>query len=57
MSVSKDLIILLFANLGELLDFQRRFLIALEATLSLPSDEQRIGALFTINVKTSVDFI
>ncbi len=50
MTVSKDLIIHLFANLGELLDFQRRFLIAMEATLSLPSEEQRIGALFATNV-------
>jgi cell division control protein 24 len=40
----------IFGNLGELLDFQRRFLIAMEATLALPFEEQRIGALFVSNV-------
>jgi cell division control protein 24 len=36
----------MFANLGELLDFQRRFLFSLEATLALPAAEQHIGAIF-----------
>jgi uncharacterized protein YcbX len=41
----------IFGNLGELLDFQRRFLIAMEANLALPFEEQRIGALFVSNVR------
>jgi cell division control protein 24 len=32
--------------LGELLDFQRRFLFSLEATLVLKADEQDIGSIF-----------
>ncbi|KAJ3195575.1 hypothetical protein HK101_011718, partial [Irineochytrium annulatum] len=39
----------LFANLDELLDFQRRFLIGMERCLSLPQNEQRIGSLFVLN--------
>lgn len=49
-AASKDLVVGIFGNLGELLDFQRRFLIAMEATLALPFEEQRIGALFVSNV-------
>ena len=44
--ISKDKIIKMFSNLPELLDFQRRFLLSMEATLSLAPDEQRIGLLF-----------
>jgi cell division control protein 24 len=44
--ISKDLIHMIFANLNELLDFQRRFLFSLEATLALPPEEQHIGAIF-----------
>jgi cell division control protein 24 len=44
--ISKDLIHMIFANLNELLDFQRRFLFSLEATLALPSEEQHIGSIF-----------
>ncbi|KAJ1557083.1 hypothetical protein HK096_009184, partial [Nowakowskiella sp. JEL0078] len=36
----------IFANLDSILDFQRRFLIQMEACLSLPPDEQRLGYLF-----------
>jgi cell division control protein 24 len=36
----------LFANLPELLDFQRRFILALESTLAQAPEEQRIGQLF-----------
>ncbi|KAJ3203174.1 hypothetical protein HK099_001593, partial [Clydaea vesicula] len=36
----------LFVNLPELLDFQRRFLLSLEAILALPMEEQKIGSLF-----------
>ena len=32
--------------MGELLDFQRRFLFSLETALAAPSQEQRIGAVF-----------
>jgi cell division control protein 24 len=45
-AISKDLIHLIFANLNELLDFQRRFLFSLEATLALPPEDQHIGAIF-----------
>ncbi|KAJ3217452.1 hypothetical protein HDU67_007922 [Dinochytrium kinnereticum] len=47
--LSKDEAHSIFANLDELLDFQRRFLIAMESTLSLPPNEQRIGQLFSLN--------
>ena len=47
--MSKDVLLSIFANLGELLDFERRFLIAMEATLALPPAEQRIGSLFSSN--------
>ncbi|KAJ3097831.1 hypothetical protein HDU97_004528 [Phlyctochytrium planicorne] len=47
--LSKDDVHTLFGNLDELLDFQRRFLIAMESTLSLPANEQRIGQLFNLN--------
>ena len=39
----------IFANLPDLVDFQRRFLISMETTLSLPQMDQRIGALFINN--------
>jgi len=44
--ISNDLIHKIFSNLAELLDFQRRFLFSLEATLALPPEEQHIGAIF-----------
>nr|CAG8560715.1 11486_t:CDS:10 [Entrophospora candida] len=44
--VSADTIHLLFANLNQLVDFQRRFLIRVEANASLPPSEQRFGILF-----------
>lgn len=44
--LSNDHIHAMFANLPELLDFQRRFLFSLEATLALPPKEQHIGAIF-----------
>ncbi|KAI9098848.1 Dbl homology domain-containing protein, partial [Phlyctochytrium arcticum] len=47
--VPRDTLLHLFANLDELLDFQRRFLLQMEATLSLPIQEQRIGQLFMQN--------
>lgn len=50
-AVPRDTLLQLFANLDELLDFQRRFLLQMEATLSLPPVEQRIGQLFMQNVR------
>ncbi|KAH9276478.1 hypothetical protein BASA83_001177 [Batrachochytrium salamandrivorans] len=47
--VNKDIIYKLFVNLPDLVDFQRRFLISMETTLSLPPMDQRIGALFINN--------
>ncbi|RGB32732.1 hypothetical protein C1646_733976 [Rhizophagus diaphanus] len=44
--VSADTIHLLFANLNQLVDFQRRFLIGVEAIASQPPAEQRFGNLF-----------
>ncbi|KAF0499383.1 RhoGEF-domain-containing protein [Gigaspora margarita] len=44
--VSADTIHLLFANLNQLVDFQRRFLIGVEATSSASPEEQRFGTLF-----------
>ncbi|CAG8460819.1 17373_t:CDS:10 [Acaulospora morrowiae] len=44
--VSADTIHLLFANLNNLVDFQRRFLIGVESMSSEPPAEQRFGHLF-----------
>ncbi|CAG8729838.1 5124_t:CDS:2, partial [Acaulospora colombiana] len=44
--VSADTIHLLFANLNQLVDFQRRFLIGVEAMSSESPAEQRFGQLF-----------
>ncbi|KTW25719.1 hypothetical protein T552_03331 [Pneumocystis carinii B80] len=44
--VSADTIHLLFANLNMLVDFQRRFLIGIEANSALQPEHQRFGALF-----------
>ncbi|ORY08404.1 RhoGEF-domain-containing protein [Basidiobolus meristosporus CBS 931.73] len=44
--VSNDILRNLFANLNGLVDFQRRFLIGVEANAELPPTEQRFGALF-----------
>ncbi|RKO92831.1 Dbl homology domain-containing protein, partial [Blyttiomyces helicus] len=47
--VDRDMLLRLFANLGELLDFERRFLFQMEACLSLALNDQRIGKLFIDN--------
>ncbi|KAI8816152.1 uncharacterized protein EV422DRAFT_591923 [Fimicolochytrium jonesii] len=47
--VPRDMLLQLFANLDELLDFQRRFLLQMEATLSMPPAEQHIGQLYITN--------
>ncbi|KAL1925674.1 uncharacterized protein VTP21DRAFT_557 [Calcarisporiella thermophila] len=44
--VSADTIHRLFANLNLLIDFQRRFLCAIEANAELPPSEQRFGEVF-----------
>ncbi|KAJ3314370.1 hypothetical protein HDV04_000332 [Boothiomyces sp. JEL0838] len=44
--VTKDILHSIFSNLGELLDFQRRFLFSLETALAAPAPDQRIGAIF-----------
>ncbi|KAJ3135641.1 hypothetical protein HDU90_003716 [Geranomyces variabilis] len=55
--VPRDMILQLFANLDELLDFQRRFLLQMEATLSLPPAEQRLGQLFIQNEQSFAVYI
>lgn len=44
--ITQDQIHNLFLNLNTLADFQRRFLIGVEANASRPPDEQRFGHLF-----------
>ncbi|KAL1921034.1 uncharacterized protein VTP21DRAFT_11669 [Calcarisporiella thermophila] len=44
--VSADTIHSIFGNLNKLLDFQRRFLVALETNAELPTLEQRFGQIF-----------
>jgi len=44
--LSKEDSITLFSNLDKLLDFQRNFLIHMEAALAVPTQEQDIGELF-----------
>jgi cell division control protein 24 len=48
--LSRDTIFRVFANLSELLAFQRKFVIAMEGTMSLGPNEHRIGDLFIANV-------
>ncbi|KAI8320175.1 hypothetical protein GQ54DRAFT_264037 [Martensiomyces pterosporus] len=44
--VSNEKLRYMFANLNSMVDFQRRFLIGVEANSSLPPDDQHFGALF-----------
>lgn len=44
--ISQDQIHDLFLNLNALADFQRRFLIGVEANASQPAEHQRFGHLF-----------
>ncbi|KAJ1966515.1 Guanine nucleotide exchange factor for Cdc42p [Dipsacomyces acuminosporus] len=44
--VSNEKLRYMFANLNSMVDFQRRFLVGVEANASLPPDEQHFGALF-----------
>ena len=49
--ISHDLIWNIFINLDALVDFQRRFLIGVEAHASQPADNQRLGHLFVSMVR------
>jgi cell division control protein 24 len=49
-TLDRDTIHLLFPNLNNVLNFQRRFLIRLEGIADIPWREQRWGLLFTDNV-------
>ncbi|KAJ2751968.1 Guanine nucleotide exchange factor for Cdc42p, partial [Coemansia nantahalensis] len=44
--ISSDSIRYIFANLNSIVDFQRRFLIGIEANASQPSEDQHFGAIF-----------
>lgn len=44
--INSEELYMLFPNLNDIIDFQRRFLIALEVNGQVPSSKQRIGALF-----------
>ncbi|KAJ2546651.1 Guanine nucleotide exchange factor for Cdc42p [Coemansia sp. RSA 1933] len=48
--ISSDSLRYIFANLNSLVDFQRRFLIGVEANASQPPEEQHFGAVF-VNMK------
>ncbi|KAJ2081684.1 Guanine nucleotide exchange factor for Cdc42p [Coemansia sp. RSA 988] len=48
--ISSDSIRYIFANLNSIVDFQRRFLIGVEANATLTSDDQHFGAVF-VNMK------
>ncbi|KAJ1662198.1 Guanine nucleotide exchange factor for Cdc42p [Coemansia sp. RSA 1813] len=48
--ISSDSLRYIFANLNSLVDFQRRFLIGVEANASQPPEDQHFGAVF-INMK------
>ena len=49
--IPKDTIYAIFSNLTELLDFQCRFLVSLEGSVSLGFNEHRVGALFISNAE------
>jgi cell division control protein 24 len=53
-TLDRDTIHLLFPNLNKLLNFQRRFLIRLEATAELAWVDQRWGILFTESVSPNM---
>ncbi|AET39831.1 Rho family guanine nucleotide exchange factor CDC24 Ecym_5031 [Eremothecium cymbalariae DBVPG len=44
--ISSEELYMLFPNLNEIIDFQRRFLVSLEINGQVPAQRQRIGALF-----------
>jgi hypothetical protein len=52
--VDHDTVHHLFPGLNKLLDFQRKFSIELEHQYELPSEQQRWGRCFSINVRISL---
>ena len=54
--LSRESIHTIFLNLDDLVDFQRRFLVSLEATLVLPVNDQRIGQVFIMNESGFVEY-
>lgn len=44
--INSEELYMLFPNLNDIIDFQRRFLVSLEVNGQVPSQKQRIGALF-----------
>ncbi|GMG18325.1 unnamed protein product [[Candida] boidinii] len=44
--ISSENINMLFPNIGEIVDFQRRFLVGLECNATVPAIYQRIGSIF-----------
>ncbi|KAJ3017791.1 UNVERIFIED_CONTAM: hypothetical protein HDU68_011481, partial [Siphonaria sp. JEL0065] len=48
-ALTKEMMSILFSNLNELLDFQRRFMVAMEGTLHVGVTEHRLGQLFLLN--------
>ncbi|KAI8914354.1 hypothetical protein EDD86DRAFT_199148 [Gorgonomyces haynaldii] len=48
-SLTNDTVFEIFGNMSDLLDFQRRFIVALEGTMSLGTHEQRVGMVFITN--------
>ncbi|KEY70546.1 hypothetical protein S7711_02704 [Stachybotrys chartarum IBT 7711] len=54
-SVPGDIVHQIFLNINAILDFQRRFLIRVETTNSMPAASQRWGAPFVANEQSFVD--
>lgn len=52
--ITQDQIHNLFLNLNSLADFQRRFLIGVEANASLPPEDQHFGHLFLTMVRVNI---
>ena len=55
-AVTQDTLHLLFPNLNQLLNFQRKFLIRVEGTAEMPWHDQRWGSLFSNNVSAGFHF-
>jgi len=53
--LNSDTIHLLFANLPQLVEFQRRFLIGVEVLVTLPEEKQQFGSLFTRMVTSTLN--
>ncbi|KAM0684150.1 Guanine nucleotide exchange factor for Cdc42p [Mitosporidium daphniae] len=55
-SITQEDMDIIFCNLNELVDFQRFFLIDMEATLTKPTDQQRLGQLFLSTITHTKTF-